>query len=80
MRLVIVACDVMHREISYCVSRSKNIVDMRFLKKGLHDIGQKEMSRGLQEEIDRIPRGEYEAVLLGYGLCNMGIRQLFCDE
>ena len=80
MRLVIVACDVMHREISYCVSRSKNIVDMRFLKKGLHDIGQKGMSQSLQEEVDRIPRGEYEAVLLGYGLCNMGIRQLFCDE
>ena len=75
-----VACEVMHREISYCVARAKNIVDVRFLKKGLHDIGQKEMSRSLQEEINRIPRGKYEAVLLGYGLCNMGIRELSCEE
>ncbi len=80
MRLVMIACEVMLREISYCVSRSKSIVDVRFLKKGLHDIGQKGMSRSLQEEIDRVPVGEYDALLLGYGLCNMGIRKLVCDK
>ena len=79
MKFAMVACDVMHREISYCVSRSKAIVDVRFMKKGLHDVGQQRMSRSLQEEIDRIPAGEYDAVLLGYGLCNMGIRQLYCE-
>jgi hypothetical protein len=80
MRLVMVACEVMHREISYCISRSKAIVDVRFLKKGLHDIGQKGMSQSLQEELDGIPDGEYDAVLLGYGLCNMGIRRLTCEK
>lgn len=80
MRLVMIACEVMHREISYCVSQSKSIVDVRFLKKGLHDVGQKGVSQSLQEEIDGIPAGEYDAVLLGYGLCNMGIRRLVCNS
>jgi|TARA_B100001971_G_C18176697_1_gene530321 hypothetical protein len=80
MRYVMVACDVMHREISYCVSRSKAVVDVRFLKKGLHDVGQSGMSSSIQEEIDRIPSGEYEAVLIGYGLCNMGTRGLFRED
>ncbi len=73
MRLVIIACEIMHREISYCIARSKNIVDARFLKKGLHDIGQIGMSQAIREEIDSVPEDEYEAILVGYGLCSNGI-------
>jgi len=71
---------VMYREVAYCVSRATNIVDMRFMKKGLHDIGQKGMSEALQKEIDDVPKGEYDAVLMGYALCSMGIRGLTCGE
>lgn len=72
MRLIILACEIMYREICYCVSQSKNIVDARFLRKGLHDLGQKEMSQTLQQEIDEVPKNRYEAILLGYGLCSNG--------
>ncbi|MCK4926255.1 DUF1638 domain-containing protein [Candidatus Aerophobetes bacterium] len=76
MRLIILACEIMYREICYCVSQSKNIVDARFLRKGLHDLGQKEMLQTLQQEIDEVPKNRYEAILLGYGLCSNGISGL----
>jgi hypothetical protein len=55
------------------VSRSPNTVDIEFLPKGLHDIGCALMLARLQEVVDRVEAGKYEAVLLGYGLCNNGI-------
>lgn len=76
MRLKIIACEIMFREICYCVSQSKNIIDIKFLRKALHDLGQKEMSQTLQQEIDQVPKNKYEAILLGYGLCNNGVAGL----
>lgn len=80
MRLIILACEIMYREISYCVAQSRNIVDVKFLKKGLHDLGEEEMSKTLQGEIDQVPKDKYEAILLGYGLCSNGIRGLTTEE
>ena len=80
MRFVIVACEVMHREISHCIANSKNIVDARFLKKGLHDIGRVEMSKALREEVSSVPQDQYDAILLGYGLCNLGTVGLVADR
>ena len=80
MRLIILTCEVMYREISYCVARSKNIVDVRFLQKGLHDIGQEEMSKTLQAEINQVPKDKFEAILLGYALCGNGIKGLTTEE
>ena len=77
---MILTCEVMYREISYCVARSKNIVDVRFLPKGLHDIGQEKMSTTLQDEINQVPKGKYEAILLGYALCGNGIEGLTPKE
>ena len=76
MRLKIIACEIMFREICYCVSQSKNIIDIKFLRKGLHDFGQKEMSQALQQEIDQVAKNKYEAILLCYGLCSNGVAGL----
>lgn len=80
MRLTLIACEILFREISWCVSQSKNIVDVKFLRKGLHDLGEKEMSAALQKEIDAVDRERGESILLGYGLCNNGIRGLNSDK
>ena len=80
MKLVVIACEILYREVSYCVARSRNAVDARFLKKGLHDVGRQQMSEGLREEIASIPKSEYEAVLLAYGLCSNGIVGLKAEE
>ena len=76
MRLKLIACEIIFREVCYCVARSPHVVDVRFMSKGLHSIGEAKMVCALQEEIDGVPKGKYDAVLLGYGLCNNGIRGL----
>lgn len=72
-RLKLVACEIFYREMCAAVARSVNQVDLEFLPKGLHDIGQAAMLGRLQETLDRVDSAPYEAVLLGYGLCNNGL-------
>lgn len=73
MKLKLISCEIFYRELSALVASSPNQVDIEFLPKGLHDIGAAPMAARLQEAIDRVPRERYEAVLLGYGLCNNGL-------
>ncbi|MDF2613989.1 MAG: hypothetical protein K0S71_1775 [Clostridia bacterium] len=75
-RYRVIACEIMFREISFCAAKCKNIVDITFMSKGLHDIGQIKMSEALQQAIDEINSSEYDAILLAYGLCNNGITGL----
>jgi len=75
-RYKLIACEILYRELCYCTALSKNIIDLAFLPKGLHDLGEKRMSARLQEELDRVDPQRYQAVLLGYALCNNGIRGL----
>jgi len=66
----------MFREVCLCASKSKNIVDITFMPKGLHDIGEKSMCEKLQHEINAVDISKYDAILLCYGLCNNGVRNL----
>ncbi len=73
MRLKLIACEIMYRELCAAVARSANLVDVEFLPKGLHDIGQAGMSSRLAEALSGVDETRYEAVLLGYGLCSNGL-------
>jgi len=75
-RFKLIACEILFRELSYCISQSQNIIDVVFMPQGLHDVGECKMSTRLQDEIDKVDASRYEAILLGYGLCNNGIRGL----
>ena len=75
-RFALITCAVLIRECYHCASLSKNIIDVRSLEQGLHDIGEAKMSARLQEEIDAVDHEKYDTILLGYGLCNNGIRGL----
>lgn len=55
------------------MARSPNLVDLEFVPKGLHDLGCAEMVKRLQEALGRVDESRYEAVLLGYALCNNGL-------
>ena len=72
-RFIAVSCDILFREICFCASKSKNVVDVLFKNKGLHDLGTARMSEELQIVINQIECCKYDAILLGYGLCNNGI-------
>ena len=73
MRLKLIACEILYREICAAVARSTNRVDVEFLPKGLHDIGQEGMSGRLQEVLGGVDESGYDAVLLGYALCSNGL-------
>lgn len=73
MRLKLIACEIFYREMCAAVARSVNQVDLEFLPKALHDIGQAEMSRRLAAALARVDTSAYDAIVLGYGLCNNGL-------
>lgn len=73
MRLRLISCEVFFREVCWLLARSPHTVDVEFLPKGLHDDGAEQMRARLQAAIHRVDNGPYDAVLLGYGLCNNGL-------
>lgn len=89
MNLKLIACKVLSREFSLMTSRSSNVIDIAFLQQDFHN--QPEQLRvALQEAVDAVEQEreakrysmfaraeDYDAVLLGYGLCSnavVGIR------
>ncbi len=76
MRLKLISCEIFYREMCAAAARSRNVVDVEFLPKGLHDIGCEKMLARLEEAVGRVDAAKYEAVLLGYGLCNNGLAGL----
>jgi hypothetical protein len=72
MRLKLLSCEIFYREFCAVAARSPNTVDVEFLPKGLHDLGSEGMLERLQAALDRVDSSKYEAILLGYALCNNG--------
>ena len=75
-RFKLISCEIMFREVCLCASKSINIIDITFMPKGLHDIGENKMYEKLQHEINTVDVSKYDAILLCYGLCNNGVRNL----
>jgi hypothetical protein len=73
MRLKLVACEILYRELCAVIARSVNQVDVEFLPKGLHDLGSASMRARLQQAVDGAEGQGFEAVALGYALCGNGI-------
>jgi hypothetical protein len=76
VRLKLISCEVLYREMCAAVARSPHQVDMKFLPMGLHDQGGPAMRARLQEAVDRVDATPYDAVLLGYALCGNGVAGL----
>ena len=72
-RFYMISCEVMQREISMCVAKSNNIIDTEFVTQAYHDLPSTEMSKKLQMHIDSVNSSRYDAILLGFALCNNGI-------
>ncbi len=70
-RFYVISCHVLWRELCHYAALSRNVFDFRFLRQGLHDTPDI-LREELQAAIDAVP-GEYDAVLVGYGLCSNGL-------
>lgn len=73
MILKLISCEIFYRELCAEAARSPHRVDIEFLPKGLHDLPPGEMPAKVQAAVDSVPTGIYDAILLGYGLCNNGL-------
>ena len=73
MRLKLIACEILYREFCWAVARSPHRVDVEFLPKGLHDIGQAGMHARLKEAVEAADEGDFDALLMGYALCSNGL-------
>jgi len=73
LRLKLIACEILYRELCAAVARSINQIDVEFLPKGLHDIGQAGMSARLGEAVAAVEQSRYDAIVLGYALCSNGL-------
>ncbi|MBM3238080.1 DUF1638 domain-containing protein [Candidatus Poribacteria bacterium] len=69
MLLKMIACEIAFREMCMAAARSVNLIDFEFFTQGYHD--NPDIGRALiQEKIDSVENGKYDAILLGYALCN----------
>jgi hypothetical protein len=75
MRLKLIACQVLTREMKSAVSRSPHAIETEILPLGLHELGVA-MRPHLQERIDAADNDGYDAILLGYALCGRGTEGL----
>ena len=72
----LIACEIIYRELCLLAAQSRHIIDVQFLRKGLHDAGKQTMLHELQEAISSVETNDYDAILLGYGRCSDGIANL----
>lgn len=89
MRLKLIACKALSRELSYILAMSENSVDVTWIRQKYHDTPEI-LRKILQQEIDAVEseedihtnklgfsadgsRDDFEAILLGYGLCSNAI-------
>ena len=75
MRLKVISCQVLTREMEQVISASPHAIDVEFLTMGLHDLGASMRPR-LQERIDAADPEGHDAIALGYALCGRGTEGL----
>jgi len=72
-RLMLVACRVFERELEVLACTAKTDLEIHYVEIGLHEQPGAQLRAALQEEINTVPEEEFDAVGLGYGLCNRGL-------
>ena len=68
MKLKLIACEVFTREIGLCSAHSLHTIDVEFTKKNAHD-NANNLRQILQDRIYEADEEDYDAILLGIGLC-----------
>jgi hypothetical protein len=76
MKYKLISCEVFMRMACLAVAKSPHIIDLDFTRLGAHE-DPAALGEQLQSKIDEADgSGEYDAILLGYGLCGNSIAGL----
>ena len=68
MRLFCLACEALARLIYKAATDSPHIVDIKLVSLGKHT-DPKQLNNLIQSEIDQLEGSDYDAIIIGYGLC-----------
>lgn len=68
MKLLALTCEALSRSIYALAAQTPHTVTISLYKQGLHN-RPKNLREVLQSQIDAVPAGEYDAILLVYGMC-----------
>ena len=79
MKLYAVVCEALARESYHAASESPHVVRLSVKEFGLHNQPD-DLRASVQDEIDRASGGEYDAILLAYGLCSRGTADLVARD
>lgn len=80
MRIHIIACRVLSRELNYLAAVSPHVVDITWLPQGLHDTPDllrksvRDTIQGLADQVEKnVLKHRPDVIALGYGLCSNGV-------
>lgn len=76
LNLMLIACRVFERELEVLARTAKTDLHIHYIEIGLHERPSRELGAALQLEVNTVPEDDYDAVAIGYGLCNRGIMGL----
>ena len=76
MRLKVIACDALRREICAAAERSPHRTELEFLPS--HHVDGPELLIVVQEVVDRASRPPHDAIVLAYALCGGSVAGLEC--
>jgi len=68
VRLKVIACRLLQRELCHVAARAPHMIDLEFAPLDFHDDPEKGAPR-LQQMVDAVPPEACDAVLVGFGLC-----------
>ena len=87
MRIHIVACRILSRELNYLASQSGNQIDITWLGRGLHNTPDQLRKKlngtidGLYEQLEsRALEHRPDYIVLGYGLCSNAVVGVRCTD
>ena len=74
-RYLALTCEALARPVYAAAATSPHTVTVQFYRQGLHNTPKK-LRHTLQDDIDAVQPGEYDAILLAYGLCGTATADL----
>lgn len=73
LRLHLISCRVFERELELLAASARTELRIQYLEMALHEKPGAQLRAALQEAVNAVPRDQFDAVALGYGLCNRGL-------
>lgn len=71
MKIKLITCEALAREFYAAAASSPHILDVQLMAFGLHNTPD-ELRNAIQAAIDDCDGKDYDAIILGYGLCSRG--------